>query len=70
MSGSDDEALPRGNMPEDIVAEHEEQYESEEEQPAERRVRERPVGPPLDIDIPFYTHPGSSDKVLYSLVSA
>ena len=54
-------------MQEDIVPDdaetHEEIYESDEEQPAERRVRERPVGPPIDIDIPFCIPPGSADKV-------
>eukprot|EP00250_Pteridium_aquilinum_P009861 c18986_g1_i1 orf=677-2545(-) len=67
MSASDDEAsVQRGIRPEDIVPDedhHEEQYESDDEQPAEHRAREKPVGPPIQIDVPSCPPPGLADKM-------
>lgn len=64
MSASDDErSVQRGIRPEDIVPDteqHEERYESDEDQP---RVREKPVGPPLQIDVPLFPPPGPADKM-------
>lgn len=67
MSASDDErSVQRGIRPEDIVPDteqHEERYESDEDQPGEHRVREKPVGPPLHIDVPLCPPPGPADKM-------
>lgn len=67
MSASDDErSVQRGIRPEDIVPDteqHEERYESDEDQPGEHRVREKPVGPPLHIDVPLCPPSGPADKM-------
>ncbi|MCO5591259.1 hypothetical protein L7F22_045240 [Adiantum nelumboides] len=67
MSASDDEAsVQKGIRPEDIVPDaeqHEERFESDDEQPAEHRPREKPVGPPLQIYLPLCPPPGPADKM-------
>ncbi|KAI5079389.1 hypothetical protein GOP47_0004868 [Adiantum capillus-veneris] len=64
MSASDDEAsVQKGIRPEDIVPDveqHEEQFESDDEQP---RPREKPVGPPLQIYLPSCPPPGTAEKM-------
>lgn len=47
---------------EDIVPEDDGRYESEEE-PVESKTKEKPVGPPLELEIPLRPPPTYSDKV-------
>lgn len=48
--------------PEDIIPEDDGGYESEEEQ-VESKTKEKPVGPPLELEIPLRPPPAYSDKV-------
>ncbi|XP_058070392.1 protein LEO1 homolog isoform X2 [Magnolia sinica] len=48
--------------PEDLVPEEEGQYESEEEN-LEQKHKEKPVGPPLELEIPLRPPPGQPDKM-------
>ncbi|XP_010546202.1 PREDICTED: protein LEO1 homolog isoform X2 [Tarenaya hassleriana] len=48
--------------PEDMVPEEDTQYESEGEH-VEVRYRERPIGPPLEIEVPFRSPPGDPTKL-------
>ncbi|KAH7425482.1 hypothetical protein KP509_11G056600 [Ceratopteris richardii] len=67
MSASDDEAsIQRGIRPEDIVPDEEQQeqtFESDDEHTAVHRPREKPLGPPLHINIPLCPPPGPADKM-------
>ncbi|KAK1296613.1 hypothetical protein QJS10_CPB15g01447 [Acorus calamus] len=56
--GSEDKSL----RPEDIVPDEGAQYESEEEI-IERKSKVKPVGPPLDLEIPLRPPPGHPDKM-------
>lgn len=46
----------------DMVPEEDPQYESEAEH-VEARYREKPVGPPLEVEVPFRPPPGDPVKV-------
>lgn len=46
----------------DMVPEEEPRYESEDEH-VEARYREKPVGPPLEVEVPFRPPPGDPVKV-------
>lgn len=46
----------------DIVPEEDPRYESETEH-VETRYREKPVGPPLEVEVPFRPPPGDPLKV-------
>lgn len=48
--------------PEDIVADEDAQYESEEEN-IEAKFKEKPVGPPLELEIPLRPPPARPEKV-------
>ncbi|KAI5648287.1 hypothetical protein M9H77_34292 [Catharanthus roseus] len=48
--------------PEDMLADEEGQYDSEEEH-AEAKLREKPVGPPLELEIPLRPPPALPDKM-------
>ncbi|MQL73331.1 hypothetical protein Taro_005672 [Colocasia esculenta] len=48
--------------PEDIVPDEEAHYESEDEN-LEHKLKEKPVGPPLDIEVPLRHPPGQPDKM-------
>ncbi|XP_009615613.1 protein LEO1 homolog [Nicotiana tabacum] len=48
--------------PEDIIPEDDGGYESEEEQ-VESKTKEKPVGPPLELEIPLRPPPAYSDKM-------
>ncbi|XP_077223112.1 protein LEO1 homolog [Tasmannia lanceolata] len=48
--------------PEDIVPDEEAQYESEEEN-LEQKPKEKPVGPPLELEIPLRPAPGPTEKM-------
>lgn len=48
--------------PEDIVADEDAQYESEEEN-IDSKFKEKPVGPPLDLEIPLRPPPARPEKV-------
>lgn len=52
--------------PEDVVPDEDVHYESEEEN-NEVKTKEKPVGPPLELEIPLRPPPARPDKVLSSL---
>ncbi|VVB17579.1 unnamed protein product [Arabis nemorensis] len=49
-------------VPDDMVPEEEPRYESEDEH-VEARYREKPVGPPLEVEVPFRPPPGDPVKM-------
>lgn len=48
--------------PEDMLADEEAQYDSEEEH-AEAKLKEKPVGPPLELEVPFRPPPAHPNKM-------
>ncbi|XP_058194792.1 protein LEO1 homolog isoform X2 [Rhododendron vialii] len=52
----------RGLRPEDMVPDEEAQYYSEEEN-LEAKIKEKPVGPPLELEIPLRPPPSHPDKM-------
>uniref|UniRef100_A0A1D1ZB00 RNA polymerase-associated protein LEO1 n=1 Tax=Anthurium amnicola TaxID=1678845 RepID=A0A1D1ZB00_9ARAE len=58
----EDDSYQKDLRPEDIVPDEDAHYESEEEN-LEQKLKEKPVGPPLDITIPLLQPPGQPDKV-------
>jgi len=48
--------------PEDILADEEHQYESEEEN-IEMKTKDKPLGPPLELEIPLRPAPARPGKV-------
>ncbi|XP_057489506.1 uncharacterized protein LOC130775420 [Actinidia eriantha] len=57
----DEGSYGRGLKPEDMVPDEDMQYESEEEN-IEVKIKEKPVGPPLELEIPFHPPPAHPDK--------
>lgn len=49
--------------PEDLVHDEDARYESEEEN-IEAKIKEKPVGPPLELEIPLRPPPARPEKVL------
>ncbi|KAL1215099.1 LEO1-like protein [Cardamine amara subsp. amara] len=60
--GSDKDLRPDDMVLDDMVPEEDPQYESEAEH-VETRYRERPVGPPLEVEVPFRPPPGDPLKM-------
>lgn len=61
--GSEKDQRPDDMMlDDDMVPEEDPRYESEDER-VEVRHRERPVGPPLEVEVPFRPPPGDPEKV-------
>lgn len=56
------EEYNRSLGPEDMVPDEEAQYESEDEN-IEQKLKEKPVGPPLNLAIPLQQPPGLPEKV-------
>ncbi|GLJ48111.1 hypothetical protein SUGI_1015880 [Cryptomeria japonica] len=56
-------SVQRGIHPEDMIQDEEGQYESEEEQLFDQKIKEKPVGPPLDLEIPLLAPPGRPEKM-------
>lgn len=50
--------------PEDIVADEDHQYESEEEN-FEIKTKEKPLGPPLELEVPLRPPPALPEKVCF-----
>lgn len=48
--------------PEDILADEDHQYESEEEN-IEIKTKEKPLGPPLELEVPLRPPPALPEKV-------
>lgn len=48
--------------PEDIVPDEDAQFEWEDEN-LERKPKEKPVGPPLELEVPLHPPPGRPDRV-------
>lgn len=59
----DEGSEQRGLQPEDMVPDEEQQYESEEEQQFDQKQKEKPVGPPLTLEIPLRPPPGQPEKM-------
>ncbi|CAL5372271.1 unnamed protein product [Camellia sinensis] len=57
----EERSYERGLRPEDMVPDEDAQYESEEEN-IEAKIKEKPVGPPLELEIPFRAPPAHPDK--------
>lgn len=53
--------------PEDVVPDEDAPYESEEEENLEQKPKEKPVGPPLEIEVPLCRPPGPPDRVSHYL---
>jgi RNA polymerase-associated protein LEO1 len=53
-------------QPEDVVPDEDAHYGSEDEN-IEQKPKEKPLGPPLELDVPLIPPPGRTDRV--SLVS-
>lgn len=49
--------------PEDVVPDEDVRYESEEEN-IEAKIKEKPVGPPLELEIPLRPPPAHPEKVI------
>ncbi|KAJ7528890.1 hypothetical protein O6H91_15G024300 [Diphasiastrum complanatum] len=61
---SDNDASDHGGVrPQDVVMDEEDRYDSEEEQQSERKPKEKPVGPPLNLVIPLQPPPARSEKM-------
>lgn len=60
--GSEKDLRPHDMVLDDMIPEEDPQYESEAEH-VETRYRERPVGPPLEVEVPFRPPPGDAVKV-------
>ncbi|KAK9114390.1 hypothetical protein Syun_021187 [Stephania yunnanensis] len=58
----DEGSYGKNLRPEDIVPDEDAQYESEEEN-YEQKPKEKPVGPPLELEIPLRPPPSQPDKV-------
>ncbi|CAH8280414.1 unnamed protein product [Arabidopsis lyrata] len=60
--GSEKDLRPDDMVLDDMVPEEDPQYESEAEH-VEARYREKPVGPPLEVEVPFRPPPGDPVKM-------
>lgn len=58
----DEEGYEKDLRPEDMVPDEDAQYDSEEEH-VEAKQREKPVGPPLELDIPLRPPPAEPTKM-------
>ncbi|RWR77214.1 protein LEO1 [Cinnamomum micranthum f. kanehirae] len=58
----EEESYEKDLQPEDIVPDEEPQYESEEEN-FEQKPKEKPVGPPLEMEIPLHPPPAQPEKM-------
>lgn len=55
-------------QPEDIIPDEDAHYGSEDEN-FEQKPKEKPVGPPLELDVPLVHPPGRTDRVSCTSVS-
>ncbi|KAJ4961697.1 hypothetical protein NE237_021607 [Protea cynaroides] len=60
--GEEEGSYDKNLRPEDIVPDEDAQYESEEDNIAQKS-KEKPVGPPLELEIPLRPPPGQPDKM-------
>ncbi|CAH8362066.1 unnamed protein product [Eruca vesicaria subsp. sativa] len=61
--GSEKDQRPDDDMGlDDVIPEEDPRYESEDEH-VESRHRDRPVGPPMEVEIPFRPPPGDPEKL-------
>lgn len=65
----EDGSYGKSLRPEDIVPDEDMRYESEEEH-VEPKHKEKPVGPPLELEIPLHLPPADPTKVFYLLCAA
>ncbi|KAK4395825.1 protein LEO1 [Sesamum angolense] len=54
--------------PEDMIPDEDAPYDSEEER-IEAKIKEKPVGPPLELEVPLCPPPAESDKVYFSVLA-
>lgn len=59
----EDEGQYEDMQPDDVVADEDMRYESDDNR--ELKPKEKPVGPPLDLVVPFKQPPAQPDKVSY-----
>lgn len=59
----DEDQYEKDMQPDDTVADEDMRYESDENR--ELKPKEKPVGPPLDLVVPFKQPPARPDKVSY-----
>lgn len=59
----DDEGYDKDLRPEDMLADEEGRYDSEEDNIV--KAKEKPVGPPLELGIPLRPPPSRPEKVCY-----
>ncbi|XP_010922107.1 protein LEO1 homolog isoform X2 [Elaeis guineensis] len=52
----------KGLRPEEIVPDYDGRYESEDEN-LEKKPKEKPIGPPLELDIPLHHPPGQPERM-------
>lgn len=58
----EEEIYEKDMKPEDIVLDEDAQYEFEDEN-VEQKIKEKPIGPPLEINIPLYPPPCRPDQM-------
>lgn len=62
--GSEKDQRPDDMGLDDMIPEEDTRYESEDEHvEARHRDRDRPVGPPMEVEVPFRPPPGDPEKV-------
>ena len=61
----DEDQYEKDMQPDDVVADEDMRYESGDNR--ELKPKEKPVGPPLDLVVPFKQPPAEPDKVSYLL---
>jgi len=61
----EDGSYGRGLRPEDMVPDEDARYESEEDN-IDAKVKEKPLGPPLVLEIPLRPPPAHPEKVYLS----
>uniref|UniRef100_A0A0C9RWC4 TSA: Wollemia nobilis Ref_Wollemi_Transcript_9075_2392 transcribed RNA sequence n=1 Tax=Wollemia nobilis TaxID=56998 RepID=A0A0C9RWC4_9CONI len=62
-ASEDEGSEQRGLRPEDMIPDEEEHYESEEEHQFDQKQKEKPVGPPLHLEVPLCPPPGLPEKM-------
>ena len=58
----EEEGYGKSLRPEDILADEDHRYESEEEN-FEMKTKEKPLGPPLELEVPLQPPPALPEKV-------
>lgn len=62
MEEEEEGSYGKSLRPEDIIADEDAHYESEEEN-IEMKLKEKPLGPPLELEVPLRPPPAFPEKV-------